>query len=211
MTKISNIMTNQSLAKFGKTAAGAVVATTVLKAVVRPMFIMTDKKSDQKTRTYTAAKEFLYQALCLGIALALLPIFERTGFRMAEKKLKNIPGFEKITKYSEIKEFSQIDKLKKFKKDYLEKSFDTNHVLSDSADKAMHLVNGGLELGSFVGSILGLTIIAPLISHEILHPIMHAIGLEKKHDENNIGKPTEIYLADAKIPTDKTNKVNLSV
>lgn len=176
---MTNLIKNVSFAKFAKGAAGAVFATTALKAVVRPAFIMSDKKNnDVQAKKYTATKEFLYQALCFGIAIALLPFFERGGFRMAEKKLKNIKGLEKITKLNQIKEFADVNGIKKFKKVFMNKTFDANSTQEKSAKDAMNLVNGGLELGSFVGSILGLTIIAPIISHKILHPIMHALGME---------------------------------
>ena len=190
MTMI-NKLTNINWAKTAKKTAVTVYVMTVIKAGVRPAFIMTDKKNDTETKKYTAAKEVLYQVLCIGMAVALMPLFERGGFKLAEKQLKNIKGLEKITKYNQISEFSKINKVSEFKKDYLDKSFDEKFHAKSKTDKktklaneAMHLVNGGVETGSFVASILGLTILAPLISHEILHPILKAVGLNTKESNN---------------------------
>jgi hypothetical protein len=74
--------------------------------------------------------------------------------------------------------------------------------LEGNAKDKFNLVKGAVELGSFISSIVGLTIVAPLVSHELLHPIMKAIGMDNKHKEKNIGKPNEIYLADAKVKND---------
>lgn len=212
MTKISPIA-NPNFAKFAKATAVTVYLMTGVKAVVRPAFIMTDKKNDDQTKKYTATKELLYQVLCVGVAAAMLPLLERGGFKLAEQQLKKIPGLEKITKYNQIEAFKDIKKLGEFKKDYLNKIFDKAFIekagtdeKTKLADEAMHVVNGGVETGSFIASILGLTLLAPMISHEILHPIMHALGMSKKDD--SVGKPTEIFLADAKVPAEKASKIN---
>ena len=164
---IRSIMGNENFAKFAGGAAGAVYATTILKAAVRPAFIMADKKSAPETKKYTATKEFLYQALCLVIAVPMIPISKRIGFNLSKKFLSK--EAELANKIGSVKQFEH------FKKDH--KAMDG---LSDSAKQTMTTVNGSLELGSFVGSILGLTLVAPIISHKILHPIMHAIGIDKK-------------------------------
>lgn len=192
---IRSLMASEKAAKFAKSTAGAVVATTILKAAVRPAFIMGDNKSDKETKTYTAAKEFLYQALCLGIALLLIPVFKEGGYRLAKKFLSKDPKIADA-----IKNAKTFERLKE------DHSFTDN--LPEDAKKTLKTVNGGVELGAFVGSILGLTLLAPAISHKILHPIMHAMGMDKKKDI--IGKPAEVFLADAKVSTEKTSKLNVN-
>lgn len=218
-----------SFAKFAKATATTVYLMTAVKATVRPAFNLADKKSDKQARKYSAVNEFLYQVVCLGFAVAMIPLFEKGGFKLAQKYLKKIPGLEKVSKLNKIPGFEKINKLGDLKKAYLEKSFDKEHVEKISAikakvdkklklteaeetlsrnDKALHKVYGGVEAGSFIASILGLTILAPKIGHEILHPIMHAMGMNKK--ENNVGQPTELFLADAKVPTEKADKINVN-
>lgn len=218
-----------NFAKFSKATATTVYLMTAVKATVRPTFNMMDKKSDKESRKYSAVNEFLYQIVCIGFAAAMIPAFERGGFKLAQKHLKNIPGLEKITKLSDLSEFSKVEKLKDLKKEYLNKSFDEEYIekISDiktkiknkielnkdeekalSTDEALHKVYGGVEAGSFIASILGLTILAPKIGHEILHPIMHKLGLNKK--DASFGQPNELFLADAKVPTEKARKVNLN-
>lgn len=198
-----NILKNQKFAYFTKGIAATVFVTTGLKAVGRPAFIYADKRSDKETKRYTAAKEFLYQVLCLGMSFAMVIPFQKLGFAMAKKYVKNIAEFNKIKNF---KEFEKVTKDLNNLTDEAKKILGTDK-LSDETKSALKLVNGGVQLGSFIGSILGLTIIAPLISHQILHPIMKAIGLEEK--EKPIGHPTEIFLADAKLPTDEPNKLDV--
>lgn len=214
-----------SFAKFAKSTATTVYLMTAVKAAVRPAFNLADKKSDKDSRKFSATNEFLYQVLCIGFAFAMIPFFERGGMKLAEKQFKNIPELKGLTKLSQLDEFQAVENAKgfglkgfknvsKFKEIYLNKTFDANEKkLSEKANKAMHLINGGIETGSLVGSILGLTILAPKIGHEVLHPIMKAIGMDKKSDDKqkNIGQPKEIFLADAKVPTDAKTKVNTVV
>jgi hypothetical protein len=220
---------------YAKATAMTVYLMTAVKATVRPAFNYNDKKADKDSRKYSAANEFLYQIVCLGIAASMIPFCEAAGFKMAEKSLaklaknlKNIAdikGFEGLANVKGIG-ISGSKKIAKFKELHKKYSFDEAHVeklsklkqvekegkLTDNdknfllAEKAEHLISGGIEAGSLLGSIIGLTIAAPWISHQILHPIMHAIGMNKKQD--NIGKPTETFLADAKVPNEKTSRLN---
>lgn len=222
MTKISQPPVIR-FAKFAKATATTVYLMTAVKAGVRPVFNLADKKSDEKSRKYSALNEFLYQVVCIGFAAAMIPFSERIGFSLAEKQLGKIKGLESIKKISDLPEFASLKSLKsfkkvgKFKKEYLNKIFDKEFINKAKidentklADEAMHLVNGGIETGSFIASIIGLTILAPKIGHEILHPIMHKIGFSKDKDKNDVGQPTEIFLADAKVPTEKTSRLNAS-
>lgn len=223
--------------KYAKATAITVYLMTAVKATVRPAFNLADKKSDEDTRKFSAMNECLYQLVCLGLAAGMIPFFEYGGFKMAEKSLsklaKNLKGAGDIQGFSELAGIKGIGlsgskKIAKFKELHLKYSFDEAHVekinnlkkaekdnkLTDSgkntllAEKAEHLINGGIEAGSLLGTIIGLTIAAPWIGHQIIHPIMHAIGMNKKQDNNNIGKPTELFLADKKVPTEKPSRLN---
>lgn len=72
---------------------------TGLKAVGRPLFTLADKHADEETRKYSAAKELLYQVLCLGIYLAIIPaVFKKTGFKIFKglcEKANKMPEFLK--------------------------------------------------------------------------------------------------------------------
>lgn len=219
------ILGNTNFARFAKATATTVYLMTAVKATVRPAFNLADKKSDKDSRKYSALNEFLYQVVCLGFAAAMIPLAERGGLKLAERQFKNVAGLEKYTKLSDIPIFSKIKKLGDFKKEYLAKAFDEKFIAKLeaikakkgkgltpedknllAADKAIHLVNGGVEAGSFIASIIGLTILAPMIGHELLHPIMKHLGKGPK--EEDIGTPAEIYLADAKAPEEKGRTIN---
>lgn len=80
---------------------------TGLKAVGRPAFTLADTHVDKETRKYSAVKELLYQTLCLGIYLAVIPVtFKKGGFAIF-KKLCN-----KLNKHPEfLKSITKTDKL----------------------------------------------------------------------------------------------------
>lgn len=233
INSIGTKLGNEHFAKLATGATATVLITTGIKAVARPVFIYTDKKTDKETKKYTAGKEFLYQVLCLGITLALLPFAKSGGLKLAEKFIKNdstAAGFlekAKNAKGSTEKAFKkEIEKTmeeyhnatkvikewenngNKVETDDIKKAKATLERLKSTAT-AINAGLGGIEIGALVGSIGGLTLLAPIISHEILHPIMHTLGMEKKHDD--IGRPTEVFIADAKVPEEKGKKVNRHV
>lgn len=157
---------------------------------------------------------------------------KRLGKILGNKNITKIDQLDGFKKLSDIKGFNVkgSKKISEFKKLHLNHSFDEAHInkitqaekakeakKSTTIDKnilqeekAEHFINGGIETGSLFGSIIGLTILAPKIGHEILHPIMHAIGMDKKHNKDNAGQPTEMFLADAKVPAEKESKVNIN-
>ena len=73
---------------------------TGLKALGRPAFTLADTNVDKETRKYSATKELLYQILCLGIYLAIIPVvFKKGGFKLAQKlcnKINKNDGLKKV-------------------------------------------------------------------------------------------------------------------
>lgn len=177
-----NLLQNERFAKIAGGTAGAVYVTTGLKAIARPAFILGDKKSDAETKKYSATKEFLYQALCLGITVCLLPFFKFGGYKIAEKFIKKegelAETLKKINGTNSL--LDKINVFKKIKTFKAERAAIKASDKSDSAKQAMTIADGGIEAASLIGSILGLTIIAPLVSHKIIHPIMNVLGMDKK-------------------------------
>lgn len=172
---ISNVLSNKKVTYATKGIMAAVVGTTALKAIGRPIFIMTDKHSDSETKKYTATKEFLYQVLCLGLTFFMVLPAQRLGFNIAKKHMRDIAELKGITKFKEFEIVTKdLDELTDEAKKIVGPKFNDNR-----SKHALKIVKGGVELGSFVGSIVGLTIVAPLISHELLHPIMHALKMDR--------------------------------
>lgn len=202
------ILGNESFKTFAAGAAGAIVTTTALKAVIRPAVVMTDKKLDPETKKYTAAKELLYQALCLGAAFSFIPLSKKIGFKFAEKYITKDSVAKNILDEAEknagvkldgVKSKCKMDLFKDGAKKVLEEFEQAKKIIDDknssvaskdeakktvakleSTANALYAGNGGIETGSFVGSVLGLTVAVPAISYFTLHPILQAIGMEKK-------------------------------
>lgn len=209
-TSIINGLSNKGFTYATKGIMGAVVFTTLLKATGRPAFTLMDKKADKESKKFSAANEFLYQLLCLGLTLLMVKPIQKTFFNATKKLLHKIPNFKELEKIKTFHDFEEIGKdIDEFTQKAKEILGTNKTGLNDeTAKKQFYTVKGAVEVGSFIGSIVGLTIIAPWLSHIVLHPIMHAIGMNKK--ENNIGQPTQPYLADAKVPVeDKTKRVDL--
>ena len=84
-----NAITKPGFQNLVQNTTAQVSIETGLKAAGRPAFTLADKNVDKETRKYSAVKELLYQTLCLGIYLAIIPpIFKRGGFKL----FKNICG-----------------------------------------------------------------------------------------------------------------------
>ena len=102
---ISNILTSNSMVNLSQNAAACVSIETAMKAIGRPTFILLDKDSDAKTKKYAATKEFLYQVICLGVYLAVIPsVFKKGSFALAKKFYKG-KGFENFKNANEFLKF----------------------------------------------------------------------------------------------------------
>lgn len=104
----ANVISKPGFQNIAQNTTAQVSIETGLKAVGRPAFTLADKHVDKQTRKYSAVKELLYQTLCLGIYLVLIPpVFKRGAFKIF-KSLCN-----KMNKHPELlKELSKgkIDK-----------------------------------------------------------------------------------------------------
>jgi hypothetical protein len=176
---IANTLSSKKFTYATKGIMGAVVGTTLLKAVGRPAVTLADKNSDPETKKYAATKEFLYQLLCLGMTFAMVIPIQKGCFHATKKFMQGCKELENIKKFKHFEIVAKdIDEYTPEAKKLLGT---TNTGMKDpNTKKQFNLVKGAIELGSFVGSIVGLTIIAPWLSHGILHPIMKAIGMEGK-------------------------------
>ena len=189
---ITNVLSNPTLASVAQNTAASVSIETSLKAVGRPAFILADKDIKPETKKYAATKEFLYQAICLGVYLALIiPVFKKGAFALAKKTVfKNKPEFAKFKNADEFLNYHAIAEKKLNKRqNYLDKHLDKfNHhdlrkeLIKDAPEK-YPLIKGTIELGSLVGSVLGLAVFAPQISHHAVHPIMNKLGMDKSSDQ----------------------------
>ncbi len=215
-----NVITSNSFQTIAQNTDAAVKIETALKAVGRPAFTLVDKNTDKETRKYAAVKELLYQLLCFGIYLAIIPpIFKNGGFKLAQKifKKEGLPAFKnakQMLAYHHLAymkpEERILEKNKKFLDlitedlvnpkdntkliDYLlgaqRNGKGLNKRTMEKQGLMFDLAKGSIELSSIVGSVVGLTILAPEISHLILHPIMKALHLE--HKENSVKPKAEM-------------------
>jgi len=180
-----SLLNNQRLANIAQNTMYAVGIETALKAIGRPAFTLADKNTDSETKKYSATKEFLYQVLCFGIYMSVIPWFKKGGYHAAKRIFKDnkavIDAFKEFDSKKIITKKNGKTKTIKgydhFMHDY------TQHKMNFEDEKitdAMHKIKGTIEGVSIIGSIIGLTVLAPLISHKIIHPVMSFIGLEKK-------------------------------
>lgn len=76
---------------FGENPDSAVyiaVSIAVFKSIFRPLYTMTDKKTDPRAKKYTAWREFLTEAIAIPV-YALLPTIGKN--LIVDKKFKNAP------------------------------------------------------------------------------------------------------------------------
>ena len=106
---IFNFLNSPAMIATAQNTKAAVTIETGLKAAGRPAFTMMDKNVDEKTRRYSAAKELLYQSLCLGIYLALIiPVFKKGTFGIFKKIFKNEKDFQMFKNASEYLDYHKL-------------------------------------------------------------------------------------------------------
>lgn len=198
ISAVSKIITNPALINVAQNTNGTVVSKTVVNAAGRPGFILIDSNIDNETRKYAATKEFLYQASCLAVYLAMIvPVFKKGAFSFAKKYIyKGEEGFSKFKSakeyfvYKNYAEKSFQNRKASLSKDHSVFKFEHDGLREDLLDNKKPQIyphiKGAIELGSLIGSVLGLAIIAPNVSQALIHPMLRAIGMEKKNKTQNI-------------------------
>lgn len=194
---VKSLVTSSQLANIAQNTTQSVAIETTLKSIGRPGFILIDKDIDSDTKQYAAAKEFLYQATCLAVYMALIvPVFKKGGFKIAKNHIfKNTEGFEH---FKDVKEYMHYRKLadnpslnNRLKTLEKEKLTDKTKIkdkyngtllaeLTKEKPEKFAYVKGAVELSNIIGSVLGLAILAPQVSHAFIHPALRFLGLEDK-------------------------------
>ena len=189
---IANVLSNPTLASVTQNTKASISIETGLKAIGRPSFILADKDIKPETKKYAATKEFLYQAICLGVYLAIvMPVFKGGIFKLAKNTFyKNKPGFNKFKNASEYLDYHRFAGMKQKPRltalaesknlDKFKNNGMRDILINEAEPDKFPLIKGVIEAGSIVGSVLGLAILAPQVSHHTIHPIMKALGFEKK-------------------------------
>ena len=199
---ISSLITSSQLANIAQNTTQSVAVETTLKSIGRPGFILIDKDIDSDTKQYAAAKEFLYQATCLAVYMALIvPVFKKGGFQVAKKYIfKNTEGFEHFKNVKEYMYYrkladnpsvknrmSTLEKERLLDKTKIRDKYNTTlqkELEKKDPDKFLY-VKGAVELSNIIGSVLGLAILAPQVSHAFIHPALRILGLEHKKDKSS--------------------------
>ena len=206
---VKNLLTSSQIARVAQNTTQSVAVETTLKSIGRPGFILIDKDIDSDTKQYAAAKEFLYQATCLGVYMALIvPIFKKGGFKFAKNKIfKNTQGFEHFKDVKEYMHYRKLadnpslnNRLQTLEKEHIidktkikDKYDDVlKQELSKKDPNKFVYVKGAIELSNIIGSVLGLAILAPQVSHAFIHPALRFLGLEEKKDKKNPDQTSKI-------------------
>ncbi len=202
---VKSILTSSNLANIAQNTTQSVAIETTLKSIGRPGFILIDKDIDSDTKQYAAAKEFLYQATCLAVYMALIvPIFKKGGFKLAKEKIyKNSQGFEHFKNVKEYMHYKKLadnpsinNRLKTLDKELIVDGIKVKDKYNDTLIAELHKekpetfkdVKGAIELSNIIGSVLGLAILAPQVSHAFIHPALRFIGLEEKKPKQGAQK-----------------------
>ena len=194
---VKSFLTSSQLANIAQNTTQSVAIETTLKSIGRPGFILIDNDIDSDTKQYAAAKEFLYQATCLAVYMALIvPVFKKGGFKLAKKYIfKDTEGFQHFKDVKEYMHYRKLtdnpsvnNRLKTLEKERLtdktkikDKYNETLQAeLAKEKPEKFAYVKGAVELSNIIGSVLGLAILAPQVSHAFIHPALRFLGLEQK-------------------------------
>ena len=194
---VQKLLTSSQMASVAQNTTQSVAIETTLKSIGRPGFILIDNDIDSDTKQYAAAKEFLYQATCLAVYMALIvPVFKKGGFKLAKEKLfKNTNGFEHFKDVGEYLHYRKLadnpsiqnrqatlEKEVIATKDKVKDKYNATLLaeLKKENPEKFAYVKGAVELSNIIGSVLGLAILAPQVSHVFIHPALRILGLEKK-------------------------------
>lgn len=197
-----NPLLSSNLANIAQSTTQSVTIETTLKAIGRPGFILIDKDIDSDTKQYAASKEFLYQATCLAVYLALIvPVFKKGGFKLAKEIIfKNTEGFEHFKNYNEYMHYRKLadnpsiqNRLATLEKEIPAKKSSVKDLYNETlraelgkeTPEKFKYVKGAIELSNIIGSVLGLAVLAPQVSHALIHPALKFLGLEKEEAHTN--------------------------
>ena len=150
VTSITNFLTNPSLVNLSQNTVARVSCETGMKAIGRPSFILIDKDVDSKAKGYSSMKEFLYQAICLGVYLTVIPlVFKRGMFALAKRGIfKNTKGFEHFKNSSDYLSYRKLASLDKSERANLfagKVDESTNPKRMKSAEKSLNKLTKSLK------------------------------------------------------------------
>lgn len=140
LDRVVNVLTSPAMQHIAQNTNQSVTIETSLKAVGRPAFTLMDKNVDEDTRKYSAAKELIYQALCLGIYLAVIPaVFQKGGFNIAKKYFASegaaFPRFKKFEDYMAYHKLACMPFNERLGKTYSSKLAKANEKLQKCKDE----------------------------------------------------------------------------
>lgn len=200
ITAVSRAITNPTLVNIAQNSDASVICKTTVNAIGRPGFILIDDNISDDTKKFAATKEFLYQATCLAVYMALIvPIFKKGGFKLAKEKIfKNTEGFEHFKNFKEYTHYRKLaeninvnNRLQTLNKEISSKNCKVKNMYNDTLIAELHKetpnkfnsVKGAVDLSNIIGSVVGLALVAPQVSQALIHPVLRLIGLEKKDND----------------------------
>lgn len=202
---ISGFLTSSQLYSIAQNTTQSVAVETTLKSIGRPGFILVDKDIDPATKQYAAAKEFLYQATCFAVYMALIvPVFKKGGFKLAKEKIfnntKGFEHFENVQEYQHYRKLAQNPSVKNRMSTLEKEILHDKTLVKDKYNETLRTelakehpdlfvdVKGAVELSNIIGSVLGLAVFAPQVSHAFIHPALRFLGLEKPKSVSGTNK-----------------------